>query len=125
MDPFAAFGEHPRPWLEPEILKQKFLTFSSELHPDKFQEPNAKAEAETRFSALNQSYNLLRSTRARILHFLEQQNVPNPAHIQDVPPSVIEFFNPIAEQTRKADILLKQRAAASSPMLKVQFFEQA
>lgn len=74
---------------------------------------------------INQSYDVLRQTRARLLHFLEKQGLANPAHVQAVPPAASAFFTAIAEQTQKADELMKQRNAANSPMLKVQLFEKA
>lgn len=126
MDYFAAFGERPRPWLDPAALQQKFLALSSELHPDKFLEPAAKADAEKRFALLNQSYLLLRQPRSRLLHFLELTGVAaDPRQVQSVPETVAGFFQPIAEQTRKADDLLKEKSTISSPMLKARFFEKA
>jgi DnaJ-domain-containing protein 1 len=125
MDHFAAFGEQPRPWLEAESLKRKFLALSAELHPDKAPEGPAKEAADVRFANLNQSYNLLRHARTRVLHFLDLQGAPSPAQVRDVPETALEFFTPVAERTRAADELLKARNAATSPMLKVQFFEKS
>jgi DnaJ-domain-containing protein 1 len=125
MDHFAAFGEIPRPWIDPDSLKKRFLALSAEAHPDKFADPAEKAEAEKRFAELNKSYEVLRHTRTRLLHFLELRGHPRPTHVQSVPPEAMEFFSAVAEQTRKADELLKEKDHAASPMLKVRFFEKA
>jgi DnaJ-domain-containing protein 1 len=124
-DHFAAFGERPRLWLDPEALKEKFLRLSGETHPDKFQEPVEKAEAAHRFAELNSSYNTLRQTRSRLVHFLELNGIRSGPQIQDVPAGVTDFFRPMSELSRRTDELLKQRAAANSPMLKVQLFERS
>jgi DnaJ-domain-containing protein 1 len=122
---FSTFGESQRPWLNEEALKRKFLELSTERHPDKAAGAEAKAAAEGEFSELNQAYNTLRSTRARLLHLFELEGLPKPEHMQDVPPDVIEFFPIVAEITRNTDALLKERAAADSPMLRIQFAGRA
>lgn len=124
MDHFAAFGLSARPWLDPETLKLKFFALSSEHHPDKAEDPAAKIEAEKRFASLNDSYHILRNSRSRLLHLLALNGSASQPQIQTVPENLIAFFNPIAEKTRAADELIKQRRAASSPMLKVQLFEK-
>lgn len=121
---FDLFGVKPRPWLEPELLKERFLAFSAELHPDKELDPSSKARAEQRFAALNEAYNVLRQSRTRILHLASMAGVPVQGHVQTVPEDLIVLFAPIAELTKTADELVRQRQAASSPMLKVQLFEK-
>lgn len=124
MDHFAAFGFARRPWLDPEALRERFLCLSAVVHPDKQVDPKAKIEAEKRFAQLNESYNALRQPRSRLLHLLALEGVSTQPHVQSVPPGLAGFFQPIAEQTRLADELMKKRAAATSPMLKVQLFAE-
>jgi curved DNA-binding protein CbpA len=121
---FSAFGLEPRPWVDPEWLKQQFLALSAHLHPDKETDPAAKSAAEQGFSALNESYLVLRQSRTRLLHLLALLGAPAQPHVQAVPGDLADFFKPIAELTRQADELARQRQAASSPMLKVQLFEK-
>jgi DnaJ-domain-containing protein 1 len=122
-DHFATLGVDRAPWLDPDILKQSFLAQSAELHPDKA--TSEKTQAEAQFRALNESYNILRNNRSRILHLLELEGVSKPGHVEAIPPAALEFFSSIAEITRRSDALLKEKAAADSPMLKVQFFAKA
>ena len=123
MNHFEAFGFAPRPWLEPEALKEKYLRLSAELHPDKA-DPPVRGEAETRFAAVNNAYAVLNSPRARLIHFLEAQGIPSAPHVQAVPPEALEFFTEIADCSRKADELAREKAQAGSPMLKAALFER-
>jgi curved DNA-binding protein CbpA len=111
------------PWLDPEDLKQRFLARSASAHPDKSAADKKAAEAE--FQHLNEAYNVLRHPRSRLLHLLDLAGLPPPSHAQAIPRAALELFEPIANVTRRADALLKEKAAASSPMLKVQFFAKA
>ena len=119
---FARFGFTPSPWIDPELLKQRFLELSAAHHPDKATE---KARAEQDFQAINQSYNILRNTRARLLHVLELHGRAKQEHVQNVPAEVMPFFMEVASVTQRADALIKQKSTATSPMLKVQLMKQA
>jgi DnaJ-domain-containing protein 1 len=123
MNHFARFGLEPRPWVDSEELKQNFLRLSTGAHPDKAQ-PSEKASSEREFKELNQSYNVLRNTRARLLHLLELSGLPKQEHVQDVPLPALELFPVVATATRRADGLIMEKAAAASPMLKVQWMER-
>lgn len=121
-DHFARIGLPRQPWLDPEELKARFLALSAEAHPDKATD---KQNAETAFQAINEAYNVLRHSRSRLLHLLELEGAAKPAHVATLPPVALELFTSIAEVTKRADSLLKEKAAANSPMLKVQFFQKA
>jgi hypothetical protein len=125
MDCFARLELPRQLWLDPEILKQNFLRLSAERHPDKARGEEQKQEAEKEFAALNGAYNTLRHTRTRLLHFLELEGVPKGAHVQSVPPAALEFFSRVAEITKEADGLAREKRAAASPMIKVQAFTKA
>jgi hypothetical protein len=119
-DHFARLGVERVPWIDPGVLKNKFLALSAEQHPDKAGADKTKAEVD--FRDLNESYNVLRNARTRILHLLELASVPQAPHVGVIPQEALELFGPIAEITKRADALLKEKALANSPMLKVQFF---
>jgi DnaJ-domain-containing protein 1 len=123
MNHFARFGLEPRPWIDPEALKEKFLRLSAAVHPDKADRAE-KISSEKEFQQLNESYNVLRNTRTRLLHLLDLAGAPKQEHIRQVPPAALELFGTIAAATKNADALIKERAAASSPMLKVQLAER-
>lgn len=119
---FARFGLTPSPWVGIDLLKQRFLELSAAHHPDKATDKN---RAEQEFQAINQSYNILRNSRARLLHLLELHGRPKQEHVQNVPAEVMPFFMEVAHVTQRADALIKQKSAATSPMLKVQLMDQA
>ncbi len=124
MDHFATL-ELPRSvWIDPEALKERFLQLSSKVHPDKAPDGDERKRAEAAFKELNESFGILRNTRTRILHLLELEGTPRPKHVQNVPAAALEFFGLVAEITRRADEILKQKIAAVSPMMKVQAFEK-
>jgi len=119
MNHFTRFGLEPRPWIDLEGLKEKFLKLSAETHPDKVA-ATEKSSSERHFQELNESYNVLRNTRARLLHLMELSGLPKQEHVQDVPAAAMELFPLIASATKRADALIREKAAAGSPMLKVQ-----
>jgi len=122
MNHFARFGLEPKPWINTELLQQRFLEFSAEAHPDKNTE---KAEAERESQELNAAYNVLRNTRTRLLHLLEIAGAPKQDHVQNVPAEALESFATVAAATKGADALIKEKTATTSPMLKVQLMERA
>ena len=121
---FERFGLPPKPWLNQEVLQQRFLELSAQLHPDKAA-PNDKFQAENEFRALNESFNILRHSRSRILHLLELSGLPKQEHVQNVPAAALAFFSEVASATRQADALIREKSAAASPMLKVQIMEKS
>ena len=121
---FARLGFEPRPWLDPELLKSRFIELSATMHPDKAAAEN-KSTSERDFQDLNTAFNTLRNTRSRLLHLLAISGAPKAEHIQNVPPSALQYFSPVAEATNRADTLIKRKSAATSPMLKVQLMEEA
>jgi curved DNA-binding protein CbpA len=123
-DHFKRLGFIPRPWLEQDDIKQRFLDLSAELHPDKAS-PHEKLRAEHDFQSLNESFIILRDTRSRLHHFLELSGFPKQDHVQDVPSAALAFFSEIATITTSADSLLREKSAAVSPILKVQFAEKS
>lgn len=123
MNHFTRFGLESRPWIDLEGLKETFLKLSAETHPDKVT-PAEKSSSERQFRELNESYNVLRNTRARLLHLMELSGLPKQEQVQDVPASALELFPVIASATKRADALIREKAAAGSPMLKVQLMER-
>ena len=112
----------PRPWIDQEQLKERFLQLSAEVHPDKTLD---KPAAERAFTELNSSYNVLRNTRARLLHLLELCGAPGKEHVQDVPDAALDFFAEVAAVTKSVEALLRKKTAADSPMLKVQLMSES
>ena len=122
---FSLFNEPRRPWLDPDLLKQKFLTLSAEFHPDKIHSASEseKSVAGKRFADLNAAYNCLREPKERLLHLLELEG-EKPKDIQRIPPGTMDLFVEIGQTCRNADSFLGEKSKITSPLLKVQMFEK-
>lgn len=125
-DFFALFGEPRRPWIDLEELKAKFLKFTAEVHPDRFHNATEaeKRAASQRYTDLNAAYNCLRVAKLRLQHLLELECGTRPAEVNQIPPATMELFTQVNQLCREADSFLAEKAKATSPLLKVQAFEQ-
>ena len=125
-DYFALLQEPRRPWLDPALLKAKFLARSAELHPDRVHgaaEPE-KAAAAQRYVELNSAFNCLREPKARLRHLLQLELGRKPEDLQEIPADLADLFIDVAQLCRQANAFLAERASVSSPVLRVQLFER-
>jgi hypothetical protein len=125
-DAFALLSEPRRPWLDAEALKQKFLTLSSHVHPDRVHSATEtdKQMANTRYAELNAAYNALREPRDRLLHLLQLELGAKPSDIQRIPPGTMDLFVEVGQLCRDIDAFIAERANVTSPLLKVKLFER-
>jgi curved DNA-binding protein CbpA len=126
VDYFALLDEPRRPWLDVDLLKQKFLALSATLHPDKIHSaPDAeKAAAAKKFAELNAAWNCLAAPKLRLLHLIELELGARPRDIQQIPGVLADQFAEVAAVCREADGFLAEKARAASPLLQVQLFER-
>ncbi|HTX20878.1 MAG TPA: DnaJ domain-containing protein [Candidatus Aquilonibacter sp.] len=125
-DYFALLDEPRRPWLDADLLKQKFLALSTSLHPDKIHavDNSQKTAAAKTFAELNAAYNCLAEPKLRLLHLLELELGAKPKEIQQIPPALADLFAEVAVNCRNADAFLAEKGQATSPLLQVQLFER-
>lgn len=125
-DYFAVLNEPRRPWIEPAHLKSKFLARTGDLHPDRMQSPRPeeRAAATRRYAELNAAFNTLKDPRTRTRHLLELELGRKPEDLHEIPPELAEVFLQVAQINREVASFLVQRARASSPLLRLQFFER-
>ena len=125
-DYFTLLSEPRRPWLEPELLKEKFLALSATVHPDRVHNLSAveRESAQQHFTELNAAYNCLREPRLRLRHLLELELGTKPSDLTQVPEDLMALFFEIGKTFREVDAFLAEKAQASSPLIKVQFFER-
>jgi curved DNA-binding protein CbpA len=125
-DYFALLDEPRRPWLDADLLKQKFLSLSAEAHPDKISstEEAQKNIAAKSFAELNAAYRCLAEPKTRLLHLLELELGAKPKEIQQIPAALADLFAEVASSCRSADRFLAEKARATSPLVQVQFFER-
>jgi DnaJ-domain-containing protein 1 len=126
-DNFALLNEPRRPWLESDLLKQKFLALSSNVHPDKIHSASEseKSAAGKQFAELNAAYNCLLEPKLRLLHLIELETGAKPKDIQQIPTALADLFAEIAAVCHKADNFLAEKGKVTSPLLQVQLFERA
>jgi curved DNA-binding protein CbpA len=125
-DNFALLNEPRRPWLEADLLKQKFLALSANLHPDKIHSASdaEKNVAAKKFAELNAAYNSLLEPKTRLLHLLELELGAKPKDIQTIPSALADLFAEVSMVCRSADGFLAEKSKVTSPLLQVQLFER-
>lgn len=126
-DYFALLDEPRRPWLDSELLKQKFLALSATVHPDRVHNLGEaeRAAAQERYTNLNAAYNSLREPRERLHHLLELERGALPKDIQRIPGELMDLSLEVGKACREADAFLAEKAKVTSPLLQVAFFERA
>jgi DnaJ-domain-containing protein 1 len=125
-DYFALLKEQRRPCLDPDLLKQKFLALSAEVHPDRVHgaDESEKRAAQERYAELNSGYNCLREPKERLAHLLELETGAKPRQVQNIPSDLMNAFMEITNVCRGADDFLAEKNATTSPLLKLQLFER-
>jgi curved DNA-binding protein CbpA len=125
-DNFALFNEPRRPWLEADLLKQKFLILSASAHPDRINSASEadKIAAAKKFTELNAAFNCLVEPKLRLLHLIELELGTKPKDIQTIPAALADLFAEVANTCRSADIFLVEKNQATSPLVQVQLFER-
>ena len=125
-DHFAALAEERRPAPDLGELKSRFLRLSAEAHPDRFHGASGEAReaVERRYANLNAAYQILREHRSRLLHLLELESGARPRDVQRIPPGTMDLFVEVGQICRDVDGYLARRGTVTSPMLKVQLFQQ-
>jgi DnaJ-domain-containing protein 1 len=126
-DHFAALSMPRRPWLDAELLKEKFHTLSTTVHPDRVHgaEETVKAQAGESYAVLNAAHQCLRDTKLRLQHLLLLETGSKPGDLRTIPEDLVQMFSQVAMLLRQTDGLMKEKAQAVSPMLKVALLERA
>lgn len=126
IDHFALLDEPRRPWLDPELLKRKFLALSADSHPDLTHHRGATEQhaANARFAELNSAYSCLRDPKERLRHLIELESGARPAEIQQIPPDLMELFMQVSQLCRQTDVFLIEKLNTTSPLLQVQLFKR-
>jgi len=125
-DYFALLQEPRRPWLDPDLLKRKFLALSAEVHPDRVhsQGTEEKRKVDRRYAQLNEAYNHLRRHKERLQHLLELETGAKPQQVQQIPADLMQFFLEVGQLFKQTDAFLSEKAKTTSPLLQVQLLER-
>lgn len=127
IDCFALLDEPRRPAIDLDALKTKFLARSAELHPDRSHNAGEteRQAATDRYAALNSAYNMLREPKERLGHLLELERGQKPSGIESVPSEWMDGFMEVGHLCRAVDAFLAGQTKVTSPLIKVQRFQQA
>jgi len=125
-DYFALLYEPRRPWLDADLLKQKFLALASNAHPDRVHNvsESEKAEVTQRYTQFNAAFSCLAEPKLRLLHLLELELGAKPKDIQTIPSALADLFAEVATTCRNTDGFLAEKNKTTSPLLQVQLFER-
>ncbi|HEX4341748.1 MAG TPA: DnaJ domain-containing protein [Verrucomicrobiae bacterium] len=126
-DNFLLLAEPRRPWLDADMLKEKFFKLSASTHPDRIHQSTdaEKHSANERYTQLNAAYNCLREPKDRLRHLLELERGTAPKDLRQPPNDLVNLSFEVGQMCRIADALIAEAAKATSPLIKVQFFGQA
>ena len=124
-DAFALLDEPRQPWLDVEALKVKFLTQSSETHPDKFTDPTEKESAQEGFTNLNTAHDILRDPKRRLQHLLTLERGEKPDEVHDILPETADLFIEVGQLLKPVDAFLAEREKQFSALLKAQSYPEA
>jgi DnaJ-domain-containing protein 1 len=125
-DYFSLLQQPRLPWLDEKAVQAKFLALSAEAHPDRLRDGTAAdySLATQRFSALNGAWTCLRDPKERLRHLLELEQGSKPGLLERLPAAHADFFFRLGDLCREVDRFLAEKAKATSPLLKVQRFQE-
>jgi DnaJ-domain-containing protein 1 len=125
-DYFALLDQPRRPWLDAAALKEKFLTRSAAVHPDRVHgaDEATQQHAQQRYTELNAAYLCLRDPRERLRHLLELELGRKPGDLQEMPPALADLFLTLSRACQETDAFLARQAGVTSPLLRAQSFAQ-
>jgi len=125
-DYFRLLDVPRRPWLDTELLKQRFHERSAEVHPD--QAPGAtdetKAVLQQQFAEVNAAYECLREPRTRVRHLLQLELGRTPESVRSIPIEMTDWFTEIGAVCREVDAFLAKKETQDSPLLQAVLMEE-
>lgn len=128
MTDYFALLDLPRsPWLEVVEVKARFAQLSGPVHPDRVHQADeaTRNTATQRYVELNSAQQCLADTRQRLRHLLELETGQLPADVGAVPADVSDLFFEVGRALKLSDELVRQKQAATSPMVQSQVMRQA
>jgi hypothetical protein len=84
-----------------------------------------KQVANQRYSELNAAYNCLREPKERLQHLLELELGAKPKEVERISSGSMDVFFEVGQLCRHVDVYLAEKARVTSPLLKVQLFEES
>ena len=126
-DHFAVLGQPRRPWLDADVLKEKFHQLSAAAHPDHVhnQDADVRQQADARYVELNAAYQCLRHSKTRLEHLLQLESGSKPGDLRAIPDDRVQFFGEVGALLRDTNGLISEKAQVTSSILRVGLLERA
>ncbi len=126
VDHFEKLGVHRRPWLDIDLIKQRFHDLSIEIHPDHSSDgsANIKKENQKEFVNINLAFQCLSDTKLRVRHLLELESGRASENVQSVPSEMTDWFTAVGLVCKKVDLFLVKKDEQDSPMLQAALMEE-
>jgi curved DNA-binding protein CbpA len=117
-DHFAVLDQPRRPWLNPDLLKQKYQQLALNEHPDR-KGRRTKAPLsleEPTFADITEAYRVLSNPKLRVNHLLSLSGEDNDFETASVTTELADIFMGAATLVLEIDALLQKRQAATSAL---------
>ncbi|MFW5681644.1 MAG: Fe-S protein assembly co-chaperone HscB [Phycisphaeraceae bacterium] len=101
-DPFTALGMPRRFRLDEEELERRFVSLSSEHHPDRHTDPIAQADAAEASSKIGHAYQVLADPEKRANALLALRGGPAKEDDQSLPPELLMEVMEVREELEQA-----------------------
>lgn len=116
IDFFEMFNLTPRPYVDQNQLKARFLELSQTLHPDRnlAAGPDAQERILALSAQLNRAYTTLTDTKERLRYLVAEQTDEEPEEAKQVPAEMMELFFEVHDLMQEVDAYLKARRPSAS-----------
>jgi curved DNA-binding protein CbpA len=111
-DFFLLFKQPRLPWLDPDVVKEKYHQLTRVKHPD-VSGPHRDIE----FDEITEGHRVLSDPRLRIQHLLALQGEPPDAGSRVPPADLQDLFLQVATLAQKTQGLFANMAGKSSPLI--------
>jgi curved DNA-binding protein CbpA len=110
-DFFALFHQPRQPWLDPDVVKEKYHQLTRIAHPDV-----AARAANIKFEEVNEAYRVLSDPKLRIQHLLALEGPPSAAVDRALPEDLQKLFLEIGTLSQKTQRYLASMARGGSAL---------
>jgi curved DNA-binding protein CbpA len=110
-DFFALFDQPRQPWLEPDVVKEKYHQLTRVAHPD----VGAHA-ASIKFEEITEAYRVLSDPKLRIQHLLTLEGRPSAAVNRVVSEDLEKLFLQIGTLSQKTEQLLARMTSGNNAL---------
>ncbi len=126
-DAFTLLGFQPRPWIDQDQLKSRFLNLSESHHPDRRRSSQNPTQvgADQGYADLNVAFCILKSDRDRLALLWQLETGEKAPSTANIPENLTALFMEVGQTCRDVALFNTARQKLTAPILKAQAFGQA